>query len=203
MADLLAMYNVALRAVANGVEVQNENENSAAANACRRMYPTARDQVLGDFPWPFATITAALGLVATRPNPNWLYSYRYPADCVKAQAIASVTWMTRNPGSGQIIPYAIGADTEGSLIYCDLVNASLTYTQRITEPGRFSSSLARAVAFQLAYLIAPSVTGGDPSRLGDRAYQLYLSAVSQAQADALNETQPDPQPDAEWISDRV
>lgn len=203
MADsVLLMWNMALGLLANASEVKGENDNTTDANACRRFYAQARDRTLEDFAWPFAGKTTPLALVATAPNPEWRFAYRYPSDCLTARAIKSVTWNLRNPGPQQIIPYLIGADDTGSLIYCDLENASLLYTVQITDVTRYSPSFTDAVAFRLAFLIAPRVTGGDPSNLGEKALVKYEQAISAAQANALNEIQPDLQPQAEWIADR-
>lgn len=203
MADsVLQMWNLALGQLAIGTEVQDENENSANANACRRFYPQARDRTLEDFAWPFAGVTVPLALVATTPTPEWQFAYRYPSDCLTARAIKSATWDLRNPGPGQIIPYQLGADAQGTLIYCDLESASLLYTQAITDVTRYSASFTDAVAFRLAFLVAPRLTGGDPMKLGIRAQGLYQQAIGDAQANALNETQPDQPPNAEWIADR-
>lgn len=203
MADsVLQIWNLALGALANGSEVQSESDNSANANACRRFYPQALGRVLEDFPWPFAKTIATLGLVETDPTPEWGFSYRYPSDCVTARRIVSATDSLRNPGPAQIIPYQIGRDTTGPLIYCDLEDASLEYTSNGVDVTQFSASFTDAVAYRLASIIAPRVTGGDPSNLAAKAYQLYLAACSAAQANALNETQPDQAPAAEWISDR-
>ena len=61
------------------------SEASDEATVARLHYESDIDAVLRDFPWPFATHYATLTLVAG-PNPvaspDWLYSYRQPADCV-------------------------------------------------------------------------------------------------------------------------
>lgn len=200
--SLVGIYNLALSHVGTSTEVQSATENTSDANTCRRYYEQARDRTLEDFAWPFAKVTAVLALVEATPTPEWLYSYRYPSDCLGARRIVSATLSVRNAGPAQIIPYLIGRDSQGLLLYCDLVSASLEYTQRITDVSQFAPSFVDALSFRLAWLIAPRVTGGDPYKLGTRAYQLYLQAIMEAQANALNEEQPDQPPDAEWISDR-
>ena len=200
--DVLSIWNMALSTLGNSVEVQDENENSANANACRRFYEQVRDHVLEAFPWPFAKVIAALALVEADPTPEYYYAYRMPSDCVTPLRIVSATLNLRNPGPAQIIPYKIGRDSDGSLIYCDLENASLEYVQRVEDPTEFGPAFTDAVTFRLAWAIAPRVTGGDPYKLGDRAYQLSRQAIAEAAANALNDEQPDQLPDAEWISDR-
>lgn len=200
--SLAGIYNMALSHVGNSDEVQDPNENTPNANACRRFYEPARNRVLEDFGWPFAKKTAVLALVAADPTSEWSFSYRYPSDCIAARRIVSPTYSLRGAGPQAVIPYLIGGDDTGSLIYCDLETASLEYTQLITTVTRFTASFVDALSLRLAWLIAPRVTGGDPYKLGMRALQLYTSAIMSAQANALNEQQDDQAPGAEWISDR-
>ena len=208
MADsVAAIFNLALSHVGSSKEVQLDTENSADANACRRFYEQARDEVIEAFPWPFATVRATLGLVATDPTPEWSYSYRYPSDCLSVRRLGTTLTSFRNPGPQQIIPYKIGRDSQGQLIYTDVGTANygpaaLEYVQRITDVTQFSSTFVAALALLLASYIAPRVTGGDPLHLGAQALNRYRGAILTAQANALNDEQPDIHPDAEWVIDR-
>jgi hypothetical protein len=78
--DKVSICNVALSHLANSTEIQDlDAEPSKEAQACRRLFDLTRDEVLRDFPWPFATASAALTLFASNPNTEWGYSYRMPA----------------------------------------------------------------------------------------------------------------------------
>lgn len=192
--------NLALSHLGIGKQIANvETERSAEALACRRYYATARDVSLRDFPWPFATTIRALGLVEEDPNSEWGFSYRYPTDCVKLRRILSGV---RNDTSQSRTPYKLARDSAGILIYSDMEDAEVEYTIRETIVGRYPPDFIMALSFRIAAYIAPSVTGGDPFKLGERALSLYTYELSKAEASGLNEEQPDQNPDSEFIRAR-
>ena len=54
----------------------------------------------------------------------------------------------------------------------------------------------------LAAYIAPRVTSGDPFKLGERAFGLYLNSKIKAESTALNEQDDEEQVDSEFIRSR-
>lgn len=113
------------------------------------------------------------------------------------------------------IPYRIMADDAGGLLWTDCppvpavpatANAlaqpalpQLEYTAEQDTPAFYSAAFSQAVAFLLASYIAPSLTGGDKFNLGAKAFQRWGIAISQAQANAGNEEQPDQPAESEAI----
>lgn len=201
MGSVANVCNLALRHVGSSIEIQNlDTEKSSEAGACRRFYTQARDEVFQDFPWPFATVTASLALVTNTPTPEWLYSYRYPADCV---AFGRIIGLARNPTHDQRVVYRVYGDGSGGrLIYTDWPEAVAEYGTIVEDTSRWSPSVTQCVALLLAAYIGPSVTGGDPSKLSARAYQLYQLKRGEAQADAANEEAVDPPPESEFVTIR-
>jgi hypothetical protein len=213
-ASAAGICNVALRHLGIGKRIlsltEAGNENAAA---CAQFYDQTRDEVLHEFNWPFARRYAALALVGgTTSIPvtlDWQYSFRVPADCLSPRRILSgsriETELTR-------VPFAVGSDAVGGLLFTDqpFVAATdtvpalpqLEYTAAITTEARFSADFAQAMALKLAFYIAPSVTGGDPNKLGARAFQLYDRALAIAENTAANEQQRDQAPDSEFIRAR-
>ena len=192
----IAIWNLALSHVASGDEVQDIAENSAGANACRRFYDQARQEVLSDFPWPFATTTIALSVVANNPTTEWAFSYRYPSNCLTLQRLLGAV---RNESRATRVPYRIQRDSQGPVLFTDWPNAQAQFTVDVTDTTQFSATFAQALAFLLASYIAPRVTGGDPYNLGTRALKLYQWAMMRAQNNAANEEQPEAPPESEFI----
>lgn len=190
------LYNLALSHIGNSKEVQSVNENSAEARACKRFYAQTRDEILREFPWPFAKVTVALALVETDPTTEWKYAYRYPVDCVFFRRILGDC---RIEVRDTRVPYLIGQDAEGKLVYTDRQSAVAEYTVAVSDTSTFDPLFAQALAFKLGFYIAPRVTASDPFKLGQRAFTLYQMAVEQARDMALNEQQDDPEPDSEFI----
>lgn len=211
-----AIANMALAHLGNSDQIANLDENSNEARACLLFYEQCRDEVLGAFPWPFATIIDALALVEADPTDEWAFSYRYPSDALTVYripsgfdraAFQSFTWpcsLTDWPYGFPAVPtrFRIVSDDEGKLIYTDQEDATIEYTKRETDPTRFPADFTNALALKLASDIAPMVAGGDPFKLGDKAFQKYRLAVSDARARAANEERADPPPDSSLVTSR-
>jgi hypothetical protein len=188
--------NLALSHLGVGKEIANlETEASQEAQACRRYFPTALEATLRDFPYPFANTFAPAQLVETEPNEEWGYSYRYPSGVVKLIRILSGI---RNDTRQSRIPYKIGRDEVGRLIYTDRQDAILEYTALVTDTSKFTADAATALSFRLAAYIAPRLTGGDPFKMGERAIKYYFVELGIARANAVNEQQDEEKPPAEW-----
>lgn len=200
MSTATEIANTTLSHLGVGKEIANiETENSQEANACRRFFNIAKEQVLRDFPWPCVTKEAALALVATNPTVEWTYAYRYPTDCLKLRRIFSGL---RNDNRQTRVPFKIVRDASGRLIYTDMINAIMEYTFAETDSSRFTPDLAQALALRLAVYVAPRLTSGDPFKMGERAWKLYIVELTRAQANAENEVQDEEKPEAEWINAR-
>jgi hypothetical protein len=202
MATETEIANLALSHLGIGKEIANlETEKSQEATACRRFYPTCRDAVLRDFPWPFATKFAILALVADPPTETleWAFSYRYPTDCLTIRRIQTGV---RQDNQDTRIRFKLGRDDQGQLVYCDESLAKVEYTFREEDPQRYPADFQLAMSFRLAAYVAPRLTGGDPFKLGERAAKFYQYEIGGAQASAGNELVPDSLPDAEIIRTR-
>lgn len=183
-------------------EIQDlDTESSKEAAACRAFYAQTRDEVLEDFPWPFATqVNQALALVTdfttnADDGHEWAYAYQLPTDCLMFRRLLSGT---RNDSRESRVPYRIAQQ----LLYTDLADARGEWTVRITDVTRFSAAFVQALALKLAFYIGPRVAGGDQYKLADRAFALYQRQLAVARANALNAEQPDVEPDSSLIQAR-
>lgn len=204
MASNTEIANIAISHLGSGKDIGDlDSENSPEANAVRRFYNTARDEVLRDFPWPFATKYVALGLVASNPDDvadEWDYSYRYPSDCLYLRRIASGS---RNDSRQSRVNYIVSQDDQGLLILTDMQDACMQYTVRVTDESRFSPDFVMAFSYLLAFYTAPRITAGDPFNLQDRTIKAYFQALSKARANAINEEQVDEEVESEYIRERA
>lgn len=200
MASSTEICNLSLFHLGVGKEISNlETDRGQEALACKRFFELCRDAVLRDFPWPFATKIVALGLVSAQPNTEWGFSYRYPSDCLHLRRILS---SLRNDSRQSRVPYRIAQDDSGKLIYTDRENAELEYTVKITDPQRFDADFTLALSFRIAGYVAPRIAGGDPFKLGQRAFSLYTAEIEKARASAVNEEQVDEEVQSEFIRGR-
>lgn len=201
MTDIVSVWNLALSHLGIGTEVQSETEDTTEANACRRFFEQARDEMLSDYPWPFATITVELAEVAADPTSEWAFSYRYPTDCLKFQRIIGPV---RNESRNSRISYLIQGDgTGGMLLFTDYQNSADgtfgVYTQRQDDPTYWPPGFVKALAYQLASYIGARVTSGDPMKLANRAELLQDKARAVAMANSVNEEQMEVLPESEFI----
>lgn len=199
---VVSICNLSLARVGHDRAIQAlaPDENSKAANLCAMFYEPMRDKVLRDFAWPFAKKYAALNLVEENPNTDWLYAYRWPSDCLRALRIVNAAG--RTAGLTAPIPYTIGHDAAGKLIYTDEPNAVLLHTARYTDPTWFDADFVSALAWRIAQELAAPMARGDFPAMRERAMKEYAAEISNAEANAANEVQADPNPDAEWIRAR-
>lgn len=192
--------NLALSHLGIGKEISNiETDTSAEANTLRRFYDTTLEEVLRDFAWPFTTKFEALGLVEEDPTDEWGYSYRYPSDCLHIRRVLSGL---RNDNRQSRVPFKLGRDDTGTLIYTDMDDAEIEYTVREEDTSRYPSDFTIALSYKLAFYCAPRLAAGDPFGLRQTAAQMYQVTVAKAANNALAEEQAEEDPASEFIRGR-
>lgn len=199
MATDVKILNMALGHLGSDALVSVMTERSKEARAGNLFMATAKEVVLSDMPWPFATKTAALSLVEQYPTTEWGYSYRYPSDCLFIRKMLSGI---RDDTRQSKVPYRFAHDDQGQLVYTDMFQAVIEYTVRSPSASLFSAHYDLALSFYLAHLMSPKITGGDKTKLGERALKLYVYEFEKAKAKALNEEQQSEEVDSEFIRAR-
>lgn len=214
MAASVHICNMALSHIADGKEIANfDTEKSQEAQACRRFYHTALKATLRDFPWPFASFSGPLALVAgclpgaIPPNPplpgcapgwshpHWRFLYQVPSNCLHFGRVMSELKMDTRQSR---VPYIIVNSASGTQLYTDRPYAWGEYTMYVDNPAIYTPDFDLALSFRLGMYIAPRLTGGDPFKLGDRAARFYDAEIRRAQATAVNEEQMEQDPLSEF-----
>lgn len=176
--------------------ISSLTEASAEAVQCNLHFEPARDAVLRDYPWNFATKRFALtesGEV-TPPAGVWGFAYTLPPDCLTAREIVVA--------AGDAPPFAIEAISSGlgRILYTNEEDAVLLYTARITEPTLFDPKFVEALRWNLASQICMPLTRN--TTLMQMAVTLYQNALASAQRVDANEGVPETPRDASWIEAR-
>lgn len=211
----LQVANMALAHIGVGAAESLSSDNSAKVDAINAFKEITREQTLRDFPWPFATMTAdstdvttaatnAFAAIASAPNNEWAWSYRYPTDCVEIRRIQSGV---RNDTPVSRVPYRIGFDgttatATGRLIFTDMEDAILEYTALVTDNTIYPTDFVMAWSYRLAWHIAPTLAATYTPELSNDLMQKYALQIGRAKMNAANEEQPDRPVDAEWINGR-
>jgi len=202
MASKTEICNLALGHIGVGKEIANiATEKTETAAVCNRFYETAKDAVLRDFEWPFATKFRDLSLIESNPTVEWGYSYSYPSDCLKMRRIlignVAANYRVGQPyvteDTVQRSPYRIVQGPSGTAIFSNQSEATAEYTARIDDPTVYPPDFVMALSWRLAAYIAPTVTGGDPFNLTQKAMQAYKLEIAEASAQSFNEEQPYPE----------
>jgi hypothetical protein len=184
--SIVALCNIALGHLAVGTTIAALTEKSKEAEACAQTYPIVRDELLREFPWPFATRRVALALIDENPSPTWAYRYRAPTDAVAYRGID--TGYGRYATTAQsFAQFVVGMDDAGPTIETNYPAATMLYTARVEDPTFYPADFAQALSYRLASMIAPRVTGGDQFKLGALAFQQYQWMLGRAKVAALNE----------------
>jgi hypothetical protein len=214
--SIVGICNLALSNVGVQQTIASLDEKSNEARACNRWYEQTRDEVLAAFPWPFATAYVALALVTKNPVTEWKFAYRYPPNCVTVRKILN-PWGRLDIGVGfdpfvvtdQLqgaspirIPFTLGVDAQGKLIYTDQEEANVEITSIVTNSGLFDPLFVNAFAWKLGWHIALGLTGGDKAKMVEYAEKKYMDVIIEATNAAANQMQKDKDPDSEFIRAR-
>lgn len=190
---------VALGRVGEKQAVDNLNANTTAAKLCKAVYEMARDACLEEYPWPFATRRAILGVLAddatdTEARDTTAYSFVYavPTDMLIGGARYIETGLA-NPAPDQQIPFVIEDDEEeGPILLTNQEDAELVYTRKVTETGKFTPLFTDALAWRIAYELCFSLPV--KPEVAARMLGAYQMKVAEAAASAFRHQTPAAKP---------
>jgi len=200
MASVIEICNIALSRLGNSRTINSLQEKSKEAGLCDLHYDSAREEVLSDFDWNFATKRVALAGTGAAPG-DWQFAYRYPTDCLRISEIM-VPGM-RNPPERMRIEYQVGSDADGTgkLIYTDQPAAVLKYVAKVTDPNMFDALFRSALSWKLASEIGMPLSSA-PS-LVQNCLTMYAQLIRSAGSHSMNESQEPVEPDSEFTSARL
>jgi hypothetical protein len=132
-------------------------------------------------------------------NGDWDHAYRWPIDCLFARRMVPASGtgrkFDRNP-----IPFRVGRDVNGLLLYTDEPAAVLEYTMIDCEALWADDLWIDAFTWRLAATLAPSMSRVE--KMAEKAWTMYLLTLRQASAVSSNEQQHERAGEAEWIEGR-
>ena len=197
MASVVQICNMALTRIGQNQFIDSIDEQSKAAELCALHYEQCRDQVLQDFPWPFAEARVSLADIGSPPQ-NWAYRYRYPTDCLQIRHIT--TPGMRQPRVEQRVQFKVINATGGRAIVTDQAEAELVYTLKAEDTTYFSPLFTSALAWRLSAELAMGLQARPENY--SAAIQNYLITIDQARALAFEESEEGPFPESEFIQAR-
>jgi len=167
------IFNIALNILGISNPIENTNITDNRAILLNNYYKIARDYVLKDYDWNFASTFKQLSLFNSNLNQsNFKYCYNYPNDCICARDIFE-------KDNFQLQKFEISSVESGEkVILTDTNEAILRYTRRIDKEIYFTSEFSMALSYYLASLTSNVLTGS--IQKGEIAYDKYLKILKRA-----------------------
>lgn len=193
MASDVQICNMALARIGQK-SISSLTEASTAARFCAALFEYARDAVMEDYPWNFATARLALADLGDPPD-DWSYRYAWPSGCLRAVEILPAV-------KGDTAPsYKVENYNDVRCILTDKADAVLIYVKQVTDPNLFSQLFIQALSYRLGAELADPLTG-DLQRQ-QKCETMYQNVIRSAWASDADQGQPDAVPDAAWIEARL
>lgn len=189
--------NLALGMVGQRQLIDDIDEETDEAQACKLFYGPARDECLGAFMWSFATKRAALAL-STEERTGWDLAYVAPPDML-LEGRRYVWDGSRATPVDLRIPNSIELNDagDGYLLLTDEPDAELIYTAQLNAVALWSNAFVRAVAARLAVDLALMLpVKPELARLLEPRAQVALHKAAALDANAST---PDAEPESESI----
>ncbi len=155
--------NLALQRIGCTDTIDDLEENTLEARACKVSYAAARDALLEMFDWRFARRRTALAQVVDAAGDavafsGWVYGYVLPADCIKPRGLYPLE--SKQPFTLELADDASGNPTVQALL-TNVEEAELFYTAQITTVALWSPLFVQA----LSWLIAIDLCSALPKKL--------------------------------------
>lgn len=176
--------NNALRRVGYKKRIGNLFDGSAAARVALDLYGQTRDQMLHGNDWSFSERNVTATLLKAAPehgyfppnmwnpsvNPSlpWLFSYSYPQDAIKIRAVRGQPLFVMNFDPQ---PNVFTTENDNTftppqrVILCNVPDAVLVYTGRITDLTVWDEDAVEAFSAALGRRLAPALVSLDAAKL--------------------------------------
>ncbi|MBR3655282.1 MAG: hypothetical protein IKR34_02270 [Candidatus Gastranaerophilales bacterium] len=225
----IEVYKLALRNLGTSNEIQNINLEDRNCMILNLYYETARDKVLMDHDWNFASTYRVLALAGDNQNfvhPKFIYKYDYPNDCLMVRGL--YLYNQQNLSNDEVISFynmrnshseegsndldedglkrqefeVIADDRGQKTIFTNISPAIIRYTRKYTntENCGFTPEFAMLLSWYLAALAATAITGAR-ARMSD-CFQMYRQLLREAKTADANESYVKNNYQCEWITAR-
>lgn len=181
----MALGGIGITTRISGLDTDKSNE----AKQCRLYFDHVRLLVLEAKAWPAFSRRVELTDLGTPPT-GWLFRYKYPPDCVRANYI--VNPVLRTPGAENKIPFEVKDhdDAYGKVILCDTEDAELDFNFNQDNVELFSATFTEAIVTGLMAHIAPALrVDANIMAAAQQGWRLWLA---EAANQAMTERQEDP-----------
>lgn len=145
------------------LNITSLDEPNKSARLCSQFYPIARDKVLSDYEWSFATAYKSLGQITQAPeHSGYDYQFALPKDVL------------------QILEVVDAEDFEviGSNIHSNKAPLTIKYVKREENSETYPSAVIEAISMYLAYKLSTPLAAD--LNLKQMLLQEYVIALEDA-----------------------
>lgn len=178
--------------------ISSLDEDRRAARLATTQYPVHRDKLLRLYNWRFAMDRAVLAPDLSKPSFGFENRFLLPVDCLRVVGVYDENddYNQVNYTSGSI-PFKI----EGRYLLADGDTIKIYYVKQVTDPTKFDSLFAEALAWSLAIDFALSLANS-PSR-ADQARGEFRETIRQARLASAIENSPEIIAGGSWLDSRA
>ena len=173
------IFNLALGALL--LQRRISDTETDPSNECKVLlthYDVAFRATLEDLDLDGTSTQKILELVEEDPTDLWGYAYKYPSDCAFFRRLQSgVTVDSRSTH----IKKRIAIHEDQKVIFTNQVDAVAEYISYNVPLAALSATAGLAVAYRLAMLSAPLITGKGAAKLMETIQKNYILAKTEAQ----------------------
>lgn len=194
MASEVTICNLALSHLGDD-RINSLDDPTRQGRACKLLYAAARDAVLREHPWNFATSREYLALLTGATPVGWDYAYAYPIDCLFAREIwQEVEQLTPTP-------FAVVRTSGRRVVVTNEADAALEYTAQVTDTTQFDALFIDALGYKLAAELAMPLTRS--VQITQAMLTLYTNRMAQATTIDSREGRKDPEHPNSFINARL
>lgn len=156
----LAIINMALGHFGQAQITQTQLDNSSKPGAVQAnlFWDQCVDEILGEFNWPFATVTETLSAIDT-DGGEWDYVYTYPTAAVSSLFAVYDLGTDDDKKYEQEFQVRYIPSLSNRFVHSDLQNAIAEFTYQVTDPLLWSPKFKTAMSYLLAARMVVGVNG--------------------------------------------
>lgn len=177
MTSKVEICNLALIEARYDETIESLDENSVAAERCKRLYDTCRKEVLSNYPWTFAVKFEELARTGEDVEGH-KFAYSYPKDCLRVLNMFSSVDDYRNKNFRTTLPnnnrVAMFGEQKAVLVDSETPFAEYIYDEELED--NFSALFTRLLYLEIALRLAKLA--------GQSADDVKLIAAQIQEADA-------------------
>ncbi len=173
------IFNLALGALLLTKKIiTTDTDQSTEGVVLATHWDTALRSTLEDLDLDSTSTQKNLELVTEAPNDLWAFAYKYPTDCSFFRRIQNCDLKDRRSNQ---IPRRIGQYDDKKVIFTNEAEAIGEYISHGLSLATLSANAGLAVAYKLAWLSAPLVTGKGANKIREDIMKSYILTKTEAQ----------------------